>query len=84
MAGYCTSVRPYFHEPQGVKIQHSSAISNDIAFSHIKLINNAFFIRNESLFVSAAATSAFQLKHTPRLLRSISVPCKLSYVDHRI
>ena len=30
------------------------------------------FSRNESLFVvSAAATSAFQLKHTPRLLRSI-------------
>ena len=37
-----------------------------------KLVNNAVFIRNESLFVvSAAATSAFQLKHTPRLLRSI-------------
>ena len=32
-----------------------------------KLVNNAVFIRNESLFVvSAAATSAFQLKHTPR------------------
>ena len=25
MAGYCTSVRPYFHEPQAVKIQHKSA-----------------------------------------------------------
>ena len=37
-----------------------------------KLVNNAVFIRNESLFiVSAAATSAFQLKHTPRLLCSI-------------
>ena len=37
-----------------------------------KSVNNAVFIRNESLFVvSAAATSAFQLKHTPRLLRSI-------------
>ena len=32
-----------------------------------KSVNNAVFIRNESLFVvSAAATSAFQLKHTPR------------------
>ena len=37
-----------------------------------KSVNNAVFIHNESLFVvSAAATSAFQLKHTPRLLRSI-------------
>ena len=37
-----------------------------------KLANNAVFIRNESLFiVSAAAMSAFQLKHMPRLLRSI-------------
>ena len=37
-----------------------------------KSVNNSVFIRNESLFVvSAAATSAFQLKHTPRLLRSI-------------
>ena len=37
-----------------------------------KLVNNAIFIRNESLFVvSAAATGTFQLKHTPRLLRSI-------------
>ena len=33
---------------------------------------NAVFICNESLFVvSVAATSALQLKHTPRLLRSI-------------
>ena len=32
-----------------------------------KSVNNAVFIRNESLFVvSAAATSAFQLKHMPR------------------
>ena len=31
-----------------------------------KSANNAFFLRNESLFgVSAAARSAFQLKHTP-------------------
>ena len=37
-----------------------------------KSVNNAVFIRNESLFVvSAAATSAFQLKHTAWLLRSI-------------
>ena len=37
-----------------------------------KLVNNAIFICNESLFVvSAAAVSAFQLKHMPRLLRSI-------------
>ena len=37
-----------------------------------KSVNNAVFIRNESLFVVlAAATSTFQLKHTPRLLRSI-------------
>ena len=37
-----------------------------------KSVNNSVFIHNESLFaVSAAATSAFQLKHMPRLLRSI-------------
>ena len=37
-----------------------------------KLVNNAVFIHNESLFfVSAAAMSAFQLEHTPRLLRSV-------------
>ena len=37
-----------------------------------KLVNNAVFIRNESLFVvSAAAMSAFQSKHTPWLLCSI-------------
>ena len=42
-----------------------------------KLVNIAIFIRNESLFiVSAAATSAFQLKHTLRLLRSI---CPVGY-----
>ena len=39
---------------------------------YCKLVNNAVFICNENLFVvSAAATSAFQLKHTPRLLCSI-------------
>jgi len=37
-----------------------------------RLVNNAVFIRNKSLFfVSAAATSAFQLEHTSRLLRSV-------------
>ena len=37
-----------------------------------KSVNNAVFIRNESLFiVSAAATSPFQLEHMPRLLRTI-------------
>ena len=42
-----------------------------------KLVNNAVFIRNESLFaVSAAATSAFQLKHMLRLLHSI---CPVGY-----
>ena len=36
-----------------------------------KSVNNAVFIRNKRLFfVSAAATSAFQLEHTSRLLRS--------------
>ena len=37
-----------------------------------KSVNNAVFIRNKGLFfVSAAATSAFQLEHTPWLLRSV-------------
>ena len=37
-----------------------------------KSVNNAVFIRNKSLFfVSTAATSAFQLEHTSRLLRSV-------------
>ena len=37
-----------------------------------KLANNAVFIPNESLFAdSAVAMNAFQLKHMPRLLRSI-------------
>ena len=50
-----------------------------------KSVNNAVFIRNESLFlfvVLAATTSAFQLKHTPWLLRS--KPCGLSDMDHQI
>ena len=39
-----------------------------------KLVNNAVFIRNESLFVvSAAATSAFQLKHMLWLLRAYAL-----------
>ena len=42
-----------------------------------KSVYNAVFIHNKSLnVVSAAATSAFQLKHTPRLLRSI---CSAGY-----
>ena len=37
-----------------------------------KLVNNAVFIHNKSLFfVSAAATSAFQLEHMPWLLHSV-------------
>ena len=39
---------------------------------YCKSVNNAVFIHSESLFfVSAAATSAFQLEHTSRLLRSV-------------
>ena len=42
-----------------------------------KLVNNAVFICNESLFVvSAAATSVFQLKHT---LQSPHCTCPASY-----
>ena len=37
-----------------------------------KLVNNVVFIRDESLFfVSAVATSAFQLEHMPWLLHSV-------------
>ena len=37
-----------------------------------KSVNNAIFIHNENLFVvSAAGMSAFQLRHTLQLLRSI-------------
>ena len=131
MAGYCTSVWPYFHEPQA---SENPAQECNIAFSHInycnirnllyysdledrqllrmcstkvivawifnellaaslflaldgtsmradpstserkycKSVNIAVFIPNESLFVvSAAATSALQLKHTLQLLHSI-------------
>ena len=50
-----------------------------------KLLNKAVFIRNESLFfVSAAATNAFQLEHTPRLLRMQRMPQGLSNTDYRI
>ena len=50
-----------------------------------KSVYNAVFIRNKSSnVVSAAATSAFQLKHTPRLLYTQHMPCGLSNTDHRI
>ena len=46
---------------------------------YCKLVNNAVFIRNEGLFVvSAAATSALQLKHTQHM------PCGLLNTDYRI
>ena len=39
---------------------------------YCKSVNNADFIRNESIFfVSAVATCAFQLQHMPRLLHRI-------------
>ena len=42
-----------------------------------KLVNNAVFIRNESLYiVSPVATSTFQLEHMPQLLCSI---CSAGY-----
>ena len=45
---------------------------------YCKLVNNAIFIHNESLFVVSAipATSAFILKHTLQLLCSI---CSVGY-----
>ena len=50
-----------------------------------KSVYNAVFINNKSSnVVSAAATSAFQLKHTPRLLGSRDMPCGLSNTDPRI
>ena len=52
---------------------------------YCKLVSNAVFIRNESLFVvSAAATSAFQLKHMLRLLHTQHLPCRLSDTNYRI
>ena len=45
-----------------------------------KLVNNAVFICNESLFfVSAASTSAFQLEHTPQLLYAAYAPGTIKY-----
>ena len=78
MAGYCTSVRPYFHELlvaglflalDGISMRTDPSTSGR---KYHKSVNNAVFIPNESLFiVSVAATSGFQLKHTPWLLCSI-------------
>ena len=49
-----------------------------------KLVNNAIFIRNKSLFfVSAAAMHAFLLEHMLWLLRSVC-PGGLSNIDYRI
>ena len=49
---------------------HTDPFTSGIKYR--KSINNAVFIRNESLFlVSAAATSAFQLEHTLQLLHSV-------------
>ena len=49
-----------------------------------KSANNAFFLRNESLFVvSAAATSAFQSNHTPAVAMQ-HMPCRLSNTNYRI
>ena len=49
-----------------------------------KLVNNAVFIRNERLFfVSAAATSAFQLEHTSRLLHIICPGgCRIRTIEY--
>ena len=48
---------------------HTDLITSEKKYR--KLLNNVVFIRNESLFfVSAVATSAFQLEHTLWLLRS--------------
>ena len=45
-----------------------------------KLVKNAVFISNESLFfVSAVAMSAFQLEHTPRLLHNVC-PRAIEYI----
>ena len=50
---------------------------------YVKLVNNAVFFCNESLFVvSAAATSAFHLQDMPWLLRSIC-PASYEIVLHR-
>ena len=45
---------------------------------YCKSVNNAVFIRNESLFVvSAAAMSAFQLEHTHYTVAMQHMPCGL-------
>ena len=47
-------------------------LMNLLQWTKVPSVNNVVFIRNESLFfVSAAAICAFQLEHTPRLLRCI-------------
>ena len=83
MAGYCTSVRLYFHEllVAGLFLAlDGTSMCTDPSTSgrkYRKFVNNAVFIPNESLFiVSAAATSAFQLKHMPWLLHNI---CPVGY-----
>ena len=49
-----------------------TSMRTDPSTSGKSTVNNAVFIPNESSFVvSAAATIAFQLKHTPQLLRRI-------------
>jgi len=48
-----------------------------------KLVNNAIFIRNKSLFfVTAAATSAFQLEHTPRAIEYGKILVMLVYGEY--
>ena len=32
MAGYCTSVQPYFHEPQASEIQHKKFLASTIEY----------------------------------------------------
>ena len=63
-----------FNELQavGLFLVFDGASMHTDGIKYCKSVNNAVFIRNESLFfVSAAAMSAFQLEHTSRLLRSI-------------
>ena len=50
-----------------------------------EVVNNAVFIRNESLFVVlAAATSAFPGIKAPAAVATQHIPCGLSNTDHRI
>ena len=56
----------------GLFLAFDSASTHTDEKKHHKLVNNAVFIRNKSLFfISAVAMSAFQLEHTPRLLSSV-------------